>query len=77
MKPSKPGKVPLDFEISKLRMTSVGANQPMQFHAILTNPKPVGNIDSTGYFGPYNAHSPGDSPVRGKYSFSHADLGTS
>jgi hypothetical protein len=73
---SKPGKVPLDFEISKLRMTSVGAGQPMQFHAILTNPKPVGNIDSTGYFGPYNAHSPGDSPVRGKYSFSHADLGT-
>ena len=73
---SKPGKVPLDFEISKLRMTSVGAGQPMQFHAILTNPKPVGNIDSTGYFGPYNAHSPGDSPVRGKYSFSHADLDT-
>ena len=76
LKTNKPGKVPLDFEISKLRMTSVGANQPMQFHAILTNPKPVGNIDSTGYFGPYNAHSPGDSPVRGKYSFSHADLGT-
>ena len=72
---SKPGKVPLDFEISKLQMTSVGANQPMHFHAILTNPKPVGNIDSTGYFGPYNTHSPGDSPVRGKYSFSHADLG--
>ncbi len=73
---SKPGKVPLDFEISKLRMNSVGANQPMQFHAILTNPKPVGDIDSTGYFGPYNTHSPGDSPVRGKYSFSHADLST-
>ena len=72
---NKPGKVPLDFEISKLQMTSVGANQPMHFHAILTNPKPVGNIDSTGYFGPYNTHSPGDSPVRGKYSFSHADLG--
>lgn len=72
---SKPGKVPLDFEISKLVMKSVGANQPMQFHAILTNPKPVGDIDSTGYFGPYNTLSPGDSPVRGKYSFSHADLG--
>jgi len=73
---NKPGKVPLDFEISKLQLTSVGAGQPMHFHAILTNPKPVGNIDSTGYFGPYNTHSPGDSPVRGKYSFSHADLGT-
>jgi hypothetical protein len=73
---SKPGKVPLDFEISNLRMRSVGPYQPMQFHAILVNPKPVGNIDSTGYFGPYDTHSPGDSPVRGKYSFSHADLGT-
>ena len=73
---NKPGKVPLDFEISKVRMTSVGANQPMKFHAILTNPKPVGHIDSTGDFGPYNAHSPGDTPVRGQYSFSHADLST-
>ena len=72
----KPGKVPLDFEISKLQMTSVGANQPMHFHAILTNPKPVGDIDSTGYFGPYVTHSPGDTPVQGKYSFSHADLST-
>jgi hypothetical protein len=72
---NKPGKVPLDFEISKLQMTSVGANQPMHFHAILTNAKPVGKIDSTGDFGPYNTHSPGDTPVRGKYSFSHADLG--
>jgi hypothetical protein len=73
---NKPGKVPLDFEISKLRMTSVGPGRPMSFHAILTNPKPVGNIDSTGDFGPYNTDSPGDTPVRGKYSFSHADLGT-
>lgn len=73
---NKPGKVPLDFEISKLRLTSVGAGRPMSFHAILTNPKPVGNIDSTGDFGPYNTESPGDTPVRGKYSFTHADLGT-
>ena len=73
---NKPGKKPLDFEISKLRMTSVGAGRPMRFHAILRNPKPVGNIDSTGDFGPYNTESPADTPVRGKYSFSHADLGT-
>jgi hypothetical protein len=73
---SKPGKTPLDFEISQLRLTSVGANQPMKFHAVLTNPKPVGNIDSTGNFGPYNTHSPGDTPVQGKYSFTHADLST-
>jgi hypothetical protein len=72
----KPGKVPLDFEISKLRMTSVGANQPMKFHAILTNPKPVGYIDSTGSFGPYNTQHPGGTPVSGTYAFSHSDLST-
>jgi hypothetical protein len=73
---SKPGKVPLDFEISRIRLDSVGAGQPMKFHAILVNPKPVGDIDSSGYFGPFDAHSPGDSPVRGTYTFTHADLGT-
>ncbi len=72
----KPGKVPLDFEISKLQMTSVGAGRPMDFHAILTNPKPIGDIDSRGTFGPYNTGSPGDTPVTGTYKFSHADLGT-
>lgn len=73
---NRPGKVPLDFEISDLRMTSVGAGQPMHFHAILVNPKPIGDIDSTGSFGPFNAHSPGDTPVSGVYSFSNADLGS-
>jgi hypothetical protein len=73
---NKPGKIPLDFEISSLILQSVGQNQPMKFHAILTNPKPVGNIDSTGYFGPYDTSSPGDSPIRGNYNFSHADLNT-
>jgi AsmA-like C-terminal region len=72
----KPGKVPLEFDISSLRMTSVGAGQPMRFHAVLTNPKPVGNIDSTGSFGPFNAASPGDTPVSGTYTFSLADLGS-
>jgi AsmA-like C-terminal region len=71
----KPGKVPLDFEISDLRMTSVGAGQPMRFHALLVNPKPIGDIDSTGSFGPFDAHSPGDTPVSGIYSFKNADLG--
>jgi hypothetical protein len=73
---SKPGKIPLDFEISHLRLESIGAGQPMRFHAILTNPKPIGDIDSNGYFGPFQTASPGDSPVRGEYKFSNADLST-
>ncbi|MFT4114471.1 AsmA-like C-terminal region-containing protein [Silvibacterium sp.] len=74
LKTDKPGKIPLEFDIASLRLTSVGAGQPMHFHAILTNPKPVGNIDTTGSFGPYVTASPGDTPVAGVYDFSHADL---
>ena len=72
----KPGKVPLEFVIHKLVLQSVGAGRPMAFHATLVNPKPIGNIDSSGDFGPFNAQSPGDTPVDGTYSFSHADLNT-
>ncbi len=73
---NKPGKIPLDFEISHLTLESVGTNEPMKFHTVLVNPKPVGDIDSSGDFGPFDAHRPGDSPVRGSYTFSHADLNT-
>jgi len=72
----RPGKLPLEFDIEKLNMTSIGPNQPLQFDANLTNPKPVGNIISSGSFGPWQADSPRDTPVRGTYSFTHADLST-
>jgi uncharacterized protein involved in outer membrane biogenesis len=72
----KPGKVPLQFDISRLQLTSIGAGRPMKFHALLTNPKPIGQIDSTGEFGPFQQESPGDTPVQGVYSFNHADLST-
>jgi hypothetical protein len=72
----KPGKLPLVFAIQHLKMTSIGPNQPMHFEADLINPKPVGNIHSSGSFGPWQADSPRDTPVQGKYSFSHADLST-
>jgi hypothetical protein len=72
----KPGKAPLEFDISDLRMKDIGPDQPMQFDATLVNPKPVGDIKSVGQFGPLNEESPRDSAVNGDYSFTHADLGT-
>lgn len=72
----KPGKLPLNFVIHHLELHSVGAGRPMHFHATLVNPKPIGNIDSTGDFGPFDAGSPADTPVDGKYSFRDADLST-
>jgi hypothetical protein len=73
---SNPEKSPLEFAVSSLKMKDVGAGQPLQFSATLTNPKPVGDIQSTGLFGPLQQESPRDTPVQGSYSFSHADLST-
>lgn len=72
----KPGKVPLDFQISRLNMKDIGPGQPMPFEATLVNPKPVGDIQSTGTFGPFSEDAPRETPVNGDYSFTHADLGT-
>src|SRR6185437_13015423 len=71
---NKPGKVPLDFEVGNLTMSTVGAGLPMRFHATLINPKPIGDIDSTGTFGPFDEKSPADTPVSGRYTFRHVNL---
>ena len=73
---SKPGKPPLEFAISDLKMQDIGPGQPMRFDATLVNPKPVGNIHSTGLFGPWHEDDPRDTPVQGDYSFKKADLST-
>jgi hypothetical protein len=73
---TKPGKSPLEFAISDLKMKDIGPGQPFRFDATLVNPKPVGDIQSTGLFGPWQQDSPRDTPVQGGYSFSNADLST-
>jgi hypothetical protein len=70
----KPGKLPLEFDIESLKMTTIAPGSPMHFDANLTNPKPVGHILSSGLFGPWQPESPRDTPVSGTYSFDHADL---
>ncbi|MGC1872802.1 MAG: AsmA-like C-terminal region-containing protein [Acidobacteriaceae bacterium] len=72
----KPNKVPLEFQIHALTLTRVGSKKPMHFVAQLVNPKPLGNIATSGNFGPWNADEPSDTPVSGSYSFTHADLST-
>lgn len=71
----KQDKQPLVFAISHLKMDDIGADKPMRFQATLVNPKPVGDIDSVGYFGPFQEEKPRATAVSGDYSFSHADLG--
>jgi len=69
-------KPPHEFAIHKLRMQSVGRNQPMSFQVTLTNPVPVGQIQSSGKFGPWDSDDPSLTPVAGSYTFSKADLST-
>ena len=70
----KPGKLPLEFAIRHFKVMNLRPGQPMHFEAQLTNPKPPGEIQSTGTFGPWNVSDPGESPVTGEYRFDHADL---
>lgn len=73
---SNPEKAPLEFAIGDLKMKDIGAGLPMHFDATLVNPKPVGDIHSTGLFGPFHEDDPRETPVQGDYSFSNADLST-
>jgi hypothetical protein len=72
---AKPGKEPLEFDIQKLRLSSSGTDGALAFRASLTNPKPPGEIISSGIFGPWNADVPSQTPVSGDYTFDKADLG--
>ena len=71
---SKPGKLPMQIAIAHIRVTGITANAAMHFDAELTNPKPIGDIHTTGAFGPLQLSDPGESPVAGQYSFDRADL---
>jgi hypothetical protein len=71
---SKPGKKPLEFAIGRLVLKDVGAQKPLNYDAVLKNPKPVGDVHSTGHFGPWQNDNPRDTPLDGRYEFTNADL---
>src|SRR6266487_2268058 len=64
------------LEKKKKTLKDIGPHQPFHFDATLVNPKPVGNIQSTGLFGPLLEYSPRNTAVQGQYSFRAADLST-
>lgn len=73
--PKDKTKIPLRFDIQNLRLESAGKDVAMKYTAVLTNPKPPGEIHATGVFGPWAAGEPGDTPLDGNYVFENADLG--
>ncbi|MGA7340577.1 MAG: AsmA-like C-terminal region-containing protein [Terracidiphilus sp.] len=72
---SKPGKLPLEFEIASLKLTGIQPGWKMLYSADLTNALPVGTILTSGNFGPWKVEDPGESAIAGKYDFEHANLG--
>jgi hypothetical protein len=70
----RPDKLPLEFAIKEIKLTHLAAGKPMEFEAVLTNAKPQGLIRTKGSFGPWVMSDPGESPVKGKYQFDHANL---
>ena len=58
----------------QFRVKNVRSGAPIVFDAQLENPKPPGAIHTTGSFGPWVVADPGSTPVRGDYTFNHADL---
>lgn len=75
IEPRVQGKEPLQFEIHKLLLKSVGPGQAMTFNAALRNAKPPGLIESAGTFGPWQRDDPRATAVSGNYEFHNADLG--
>ncbi|MGD0436316.1 MAG: AsmA-like C-terminal region-containing protein [Bryobacteraceae bacterium] len=73
--PKDSRKKALEFKIARLHLKSVGMDSPMHYDAALDIPKPPGTVASQGSFGPWVASEPGDTPLRGDYTFDHADLG--
>jgi hypothetical protein len=71
-----PKKKPLIFTIHGLTLQRAGSHRPMLFHAVLINPRPLGDIETSGHFGPWHARHPSLTPLDGTYSFRNADLST-
>ena len=72
----KPGKPPLTFPIRDVILHDVGPGRAFPYEASLVNPKPLGDVRSTGNFGPWQDANPRDTPLDGSYSFTNADLAT-
>ena len=71
---NKPRKLPLVFNISKLRLTNIKTDGTMDYTASLENAVPRGAVNTTGAFGPWSTADPGESAIQGQYTFDNADL---
>lgn len=74
--PSDSQHSPHDFKIREVVFRHFSFDRPASFQATLTSPKPIGDIQSEGQFGPWHSDQPGDTPLSGNFQYSHADFST-
>jgi hypothetical protein len=72
---SEPHQKPLIFDVHEALLRSVRWGSPLLYHLKFHNPNPPGEIAVDGKFGPWADGHPQDTPMSGKYTFDHADLG--
>ena len=72
--PNDPEGLPLVFDITHARMTDFSPDKPADYEARLLNPKPRGEITSSGSFGPWRIDDPRQTQVSGLYSLAKADM---
>jgi hypothetical protein len=70
----KPRRLPLVFQIHRLRLQGFGFDRPTAFQATLINPVPPGEVQAEGRFGPWTPDEPRLTPISGNYVFARADL---
>jgi hypothetical protein len=73
--PGNPNKDPRVWDIFALNMKNLRAGEPATFTASVNNPIPVGRIEASGKFGPWQKTEPRTTALSGEYTFD-ADLGT-
>ena len=73
--PRQERKNPKVWDIYELQMEQLSSESASPFTASMTNPIPEGKIEAKGTFGPWQSGEPGETPLKGDYTFD-ADLGT-
>lgn len=73
--PRKPTGRSKVWSMQTLRLHEVRLDRATAFDTVLSNAIPPGQIVTHGTFGPWDAESPGSSPIEGQFTFADADLG--
>jgi hypothetical protein len=68
------GVQPLRLILRKLALHDVGGQTPLSYQAEVHNPKPSGEISSSGTWGPWDSYHPGTTAVKGEYQYRNVKL---